>query len=59
MSRICDICKKPIPLGTSNVIELGFRGSFSDKVKKFHKVSNFDFCSFTCLGKFMPLEKEE
>jgi len=57
MSRICDVCKKPIPHGANNIIELKFRGKLADRVRQLHGVDNFDFCSFTCFAKFMPLER--
>jgi len=57
MSRICDVCRKPLVVGTSNIIKLDFSGKFAERVKKIHGVSHFDFCSLTCFGKFVPLEK--
>lgn len=57
MSRICDVCKEPIPVGTSNIIKLQFGGKFAERVKKIHGVSYFDFCSLACFGKFVPLER--
>jgi len=50
--RICDGCKKPLPLGTSDCIEVNFRGKFGDFVKKIHGASHLDFCSLECYDKF-------
>lgn len=57
MSRICDVCKEPIPYGTNDMIKIQFLGKFADRVRKLHGTDNFDFCGFACFGKFMPLEK--
>lgn len=50
--RICDICKKPIPLGTNDHIEVHFCGRFGELIKIIHGVSHLDFCSLKCFSEF-------
>ena len=58
--RICDTCKKAIPLGTNDHIEVRFYGKFGSLLKKIHGVSHLDFCTLGCFNKFkVPEEKEK
>ena len=59
MSRICDTCKKPIPLGTNDVIKVDFQGRFGKLVKSINKVKHLDFCSLECFDKFkIPVDNK-
>jgi len=50
MTRICDNCKKTIPLG-QNLIQLSFTG-IKEMVKLFG-VTQLDFCKMECLIIFL------
>lgn len=55
--RICDSCKKPIPYGTSNIIEVNFRGKFGKLASFILKTTNCDFCSLECFNTFNLTEE--
>jgi len=54
MSRICDNCKKQIPLGTY-FIRVNFIGI--KYMEKLFGGSELDFCSLTCLATFWELKE--
>jgi len=56
MTRICDNCKKTIPLGT-NKIAVRFSGL--KDMEKLFKTSELDFCSLQCLILFWSKNERE
>jgi len=49
ITRICDNCKEPIPLG-ANRIDVTFTGI--KNAKALFKTNQLDFCSLKCLVEF-------
>jgi len=49
--RLCDNCKKPLPLG-SDFIEVSFYGKFSKLAISILKTNNLHFCSIECFEEF-------
>jgi len=49
--RLCDTCKKPLPLG-SDFIEVVFQGKFSSLAKAVLGTNNLHFCSIECFESF-------
>jgi len=56
MTRICDNCKKIIPLGEGHV-EVRFIGV--KQMVDLFKVTELDFCSFLCLVRFWANKNDE
>jgi len=54
MTRVCDFCKKIIPLG-ENHIEVRFIGV--KQMENLFKSTELDFCSLSCLVQFWSDKK--
>jgi len=50
--RVCDTCKKAIPIGTNDYVQVKFWGKCGDFLKKVHGDRNLDFCSLQCFDDF-------
>jgi len=51
--RICDGCKKPLPLGTINIIHVtAMGGELSKYFSSTFGADSLDFCSLQCFIKF-------
>lgn len=57
--RICDGCKKPIPMGEMDRIDVDFNGKFGRLMKKIHGDSQLTFCSLKCFNDFKVSENKE
>ena len=57
--RVCDHCKKPIPLGTSNIIRVTFEGKYGELAMKMFGTTNLDFDSLECFGDFRVKKLEK
>ena len=47
--RICDTCRKQIPLRNRDYIEISAYGKYGDFLIKIHGDRHLTFCSLTCL----------
>jgi len=57
--RVCDYCKKPLPMGHRDIIEVRFFGKFSELMRKIYGTDSLDFCSLECFDKFSILKIKE
>ena len=51
--RICDNCKKALPLGTMDIVHVSAMGQVGKYFEKEFKSDSLDFCSLFCFVKFV------